>query len=551
MKKYKKLLLTLAFFILNIQIAYAEVKIEASIDRGEIRETEQANITVKIIGGNPTEPDIEYTNDYDIQRSGTSISTEIINGVMSSGVAFNYTITPKKVGKIIIKPITTQVDGKVYSTSPIELKVVKDEDKKITENKSNFFIVAEVDNKNPYLNEQVVYTLKFYRNVKIGNNSVKMPEFKDFWVEDDNKDGRATEYEKIINNELYQITEVKKYLYPSKTGKIVIPKTVLDVEIIYKRNVDNFFGIFSSTKSEVERLQTQEIILNVKNIPNNKPSNFSNVVGKNLKLETKISQNTGNIGEPINLRYTLSGKGNIFDFSGIKLNESPYYKLYNNKPKSYFSKVNNERINQKDINFSVIPAQKGKITIPSKKIAYFDTEAKQFKDLTTKDVNLNITGEEEKIFEYGTSKGNLPTNSEKIDIKNTLSIENELNTSKKIFYSILFFIPPTFYFILGNKKIISNLAIKKKQNHLIFNKLDEINNKYNGIESLDKLKEALGLYLKQEFNINIDDIKDSKYIEIANLIEKIHDYKYSGKNISQEEKKAIFNDLKIILTKFI
>ncbi len=58
-----------------------------------------------------------------------------------------------------------------------------------------------MDNENPYLNEQIIYTLQFCRRVKIASASLtEQPSFDGFLVE---SLGKEREYQKVINGQQY------------------------------------------------------------------------------------------------------------------------------------------------------------------------------------------------------------------------------------------------------------------------------------------------------------------------------------------------------------
>lgn len=547
MNKYLKIVfISLTLIILASFNVLAEITFQASIDRTELKENEKAILTVKISGGSPSDPEIENSADYDIRAVGNSSEMEIINGNITSSLSYSYAITPKRTGKITVKHIIFEIEGKKYSTNSIDLKVKKDEEKEeknLTKKNNMVFITAEVDNKKPYINEPITYTFRFYRKVRVGNNNVKLPEFKDFWVEDyPNTTGKQVEYEKFIDNDKYVITEVKKYLFPSKSGEISIPPAFFAVEVIYQDQDDFGFGFFSNNRTKVEKLKSEPIKIMVTDLPTNKPKNFSNIVGKNISIATEVKQNSNNIGDSIDLDFRIKGKGNVFDFSKLELPESDSYKVYKGKPVQKLLEENNQRVAQKDIKFSIVPNQKGKITIPSVKISYFDTSEKTFKELSSKAITFNITGDEEKID----TKNNLNTNEkpDSIKIKPNFDVVEDLSFSKKLLYGFMFFIPPLVPILFLNK---DKLKRKKKniQNNELLLKIASLENKDNlSTEELNEFYKLLINYFESKTNLKITDLnisdKKGSYKKLTTFIEKFEEIKFSGTTLNSLNKQEVF-----------
>lgn len=542
MTKYLKIaFISLTLIILASFSVFAEITFQASIDKSELKENEKAILTVKISGGDPSDPEIEESPDYEIRSVGSSSEMQIINGNITSSISYSYAITPKKTGKITIKHLIFEIESKKYSTDYIDLKVLKDEtkaDKNLTKKNNMVFITAEVDNKKPYVNEPITYTFRFYRKVQVGNNKVNLPEFKDFWVEDyPNTTGKQLEYEKFIDNDKYVITEVKKYLFPSKSGEIIIPSAFFAVEVLYQDQDDFGFGLFSSTKTKVEKLKTEPIIIKVADLPSNKPKNFSNIVGKNISFEAIVMQNSNNVGDSISLDFRLKGKGNVFDFSKLEIPESTSYKFYKDKPVQKLLEENNQRVAQKDIKFSIVPAQKGKITIPSMKISYFDTNEKNFKELSSKIVNLNITGDEEKI-DSKTTISNEKT--DLVKIKTKFDITENLSFSKKFLYTFMFFLPPLFpIFFLNKDKFKKNN--KEKQNNTLLSKITELEKKENLTkDDLNDLYNLVLSYFETKTNLKINDLSLDNYKNLSTFIEKFEEIKFSGSTLNSMTKQNLF-----------
>ena len=95
-----------------------------------------------------------------------------------------------KTGSLTIGQATIEIDNKIYKTIPVKVTVSES----VSSNKNpndasyvvneNLHLVAEVSNRNPYLNQgfSVVYKLYFSPQINVTNvGEIDSPEFNDFW----------------------------------------------------------------------------------------------------------------------------------------------------------------------------------------------------------------------------------------------------------------------------------------------------------------------------------------------------------------------------------
>jgi hypothetical protein len=118
-------------------------------------------------------------------------------------------------------------------------------------------VEAEVDNPNPYLGQQVVYTFRYYESGlgMLDQPHYQPPQFTGFWAE---KEGDPQQYQAQANGQIYNVTELRTVLFPTKTG----PLTIDPAHLV---TTGGFFG-------QGGGLQSQPITLEVKPLPGNAPA---------------------------------------------------------------------------------------------------------------------------------------------------------------------------------------------------------------------------------------------------------------------------------------
>jgi len=184
------------------------------------------------------------------------------------------------------------------------------------------------------------------------------------------------------------------YLFPQSSGELTIDpiEVVALVRHQVKRAPRNFIEQFLGTNSyeDVEiKLKSKAVKVNVSELPEeNKPESFNGAVG-NFACKTEISKQSVKANDAVNLKITLSGKGNI------KLTEAPQLNL----PESFeaYEPKIAEKINTsggvsgvKTYDYLIIPRESGEFTLDKFNFSYFDPDKKQYVTIPSPTITLTV-----------------------------------------------------------------------------------------------------------------------------------------------------------------
>jgi len=375
----------------------ADISVQMTADETSVQIGESISIDVTVTGTRSADnPQILNTKDFDIISSGTSSQFQIINGNMSSSKVFQYSLLPRKKGRFTIGPAIVNVDGKRYQSSTIDIEISEGGSYSGTiaseTTEKNSHISVEISNAAPYLNQQIIYTIRFQTRVPVQNANLTPPDFDGFWVE---KMGDAKTHEKVVNGQLWNITEIKWALFPSKTGEIKIPSASLTADVVVKNDFNErsffntpFFDQLATTKRQV--FNTEQLTINVKPLPEeNKPAGFSNLVGT-FNVNVGLSSNEVKVGDSTTLTVTIKGNGNIRDIPFPHLPQSQEYKLYEDEPTVKINTNANGLEGSKTFTTAIVPLKKGTITIPAISISSFDPKENKYTNLSTSSITLKV-----------------------------------------------------------------------------------------------------------------------------------------------------------------
>jgi hypothetical protein len=398
-KRTAGLIPILILLITAAAVNAAEPSLSISVDRDQATLADSINLTLSVEGASG-EPQLPSSPAFEITRQGSSSRVQIINGKMSSSVDYSYVLYPKKEGVFIIGPATLDNNGSRVTSNTVSITIQK---AAVSEKRDeDVFVTAEVDNKTPYVNEQIIYTFKFCYRGRVANaRMAESPSFDGFITE---QLGKEREYQSVINGRQYMVTEIRQALFPLKAGPVTISPSVLQCSVAVKRQRrggafndpffdDSFFG-FAQTESKMLRTGPLEVM--VRPLPEEgKPRDFTNLVGE-FKAAAEISKKKLEVGESATLTLTLTGWGNLKNFPAVRLETPDVFKVYDDKP-SFEPQVTDGRIGGKlVIKKALVPLKQGILQVPPVAIAYFNPRSGTYETARTGGQMLEVLPAQEK-----------------------------------------------------------------------------------------------------------------------------------------------------------
>ena len=532
---YKIKILNIIIFLIGFS-AFSQVNFTTKLskDRLGLNERVKIEFTVDKDGDNFIPP--KFDNFRVVGGPSQSIRNSWINGKKSYSKTYSYFLSPIEKGSFEIGQASIEVDDEIYKTLPVRVTVTSAVDIPTDPNDPNYLadknihLVAEVSNKNPFLNEAISVSYKLYVSPDTGVNNwreLEAPRYADFWS--NNIDIKSLNVQNgTFKGKPYRYVVLRRtLLYPQKTGELKIEPLTLDISVQVPSNRRDFFGNLISS-SVNKTVSSGSSIIDVKSLPiDNKPKDFSGAVGS-FSFEIKSDKKELLTDEAFQLSLIVSGDGNF------NLFEDPKISLPNSLEVYEPEKISNISVRARGIKgninnkYTVVPINPGKYTIPETKFSFFNPVSAEYKTIYSDPIFIDVDGA------YKSSSGSSDI-SEKNRTNKIQLLENQFssfktktkfsNVNDSIFFNsnyywILFIIPFIICFIIIiSSKILRNYKSKKvdelKVARILTNKLlaDSkalIGNKEKFYESIDK---ALTTYLKTKLNLKNSEFKN----EIINI----------------------------------
>ena len=532
---YKIKILNIIIFLIGFS-AFSQVNFTTKLskDRLGLNERVKIEFTVDKDGDNFIPP--KFDNFRVVGGPSQSIRNSWINGKKSYSKTYSYFLSPIEKGSFEIGQASIEVDDEIYKTLPVRVTVTSAVDIPTDPNDPNYLadknihLVAEVSNKNPFLNEAISVSYKLYVSPDTGVNNwreLEAPRYADFWS--NNIDIKSLNVQNgTFKGKPYRYVVLRRtLLYPQKTGELKIEPLTLDISVQVPSNRRDFFGNLISS-SVNKTVSSGSSIIDVKSLPiDNKPKDFSGAVGS-FSFEIKSDKKELLTDEAFQLSLIVSGDGNF------NLFEDPKISLPNSLEVYEPEKISNISVRARGIKgninnkYTVVPINPGKYTIPETKFSFFNPVSAEYKTIYSDPIFIDVDGA------YNSSLGSSDI-TEKNRTNKIQLLENQFssfktktkfsNVNDSIFFNsnyywILFIIPFIICFIIIiSSKILRNYKSKKvdelKVARILTNKLlvDSkalIGNKEKFYESIDK---ALTTYLKTKLNLKNSEFKN----EIINI----------------------------------
>ena len=535
------------------------------------------------VKGTRNEPLLPEMPAFKVQSRGTSSQVQIINGEMSSSVTHSYILYPLQTGSFTIGPFTVMNKGNEVQSNSIKISIGKSSQNK-WDHSRDVFISAEVDNAHPYLHEEIIYSFKFYRRVRVANVLLSNnPSFEGFITEDI---GKEKEYQEVINGQTYHVTEISKALFPVRTGVLQISPSTLQCDVVVKkrRQGRGFFGdslfddpFFGRSQAVPKSMSTKALSVMVKPLPEQgRPLGFKNLVG-DFKLTSKINRSKLKAGDSLTLTLTLAGTGNLKTTRTIEIKGLHDFKVYDDKP-VFKSVISDGKTGGKlTVKKALVPLTEGNLTIPAITVDFFDPNDGTYKKLKTGPYKLDILPSSEKDTFNAIESVNSKTGAkQKIkilghDILPILTSLDAVSSNKirpaSLLNIICFLLPITgfvFAFSFGRIKqrneqdsgfVRSKNAVKNFKRMLpeIKDSISRKNKTFHTASSKalktfigDKLNVAGSAMTSEELEngLLIAGAREHDISEVIRIISFFESGQFGFKNYSSNEKQAVFNSMR-------
>lgn len=447
----KRFLIVFHLFVVAFASALAQT---VTLQAPEVCEVGQRiNISYKVDTQDVDDIQVGNFSGFDLlygPSTSSQSSFQMINGktTHSSSLTFTYVLLAKKEGEYKLPAASVKVNGKTIRSGVADITILpastpnqssgqssssssssssrqsSSSDKRVSD--KDLFITATISKTKVFEQEAVLLTYKLYTLVNIRQLMGEMPELDGFHCQELNSKAQLSLKYEHYNGRNYGTAIWRQYLlYPQKDGKLTIPSVSFDAEIEVANQsadpFDIFFGGGSLTQIVSKKIRTPKLEVDVRPLPQPRPTNFSGAVGK-FSMTGTLSPEQLNANDAAALQLVVSGQGNM------KLMKAPVtdfpkdFEVYNPKETDKTNNTANGAKGNVVYDYVVVPRHGGKYAIAPAEFVYFNPETEKYVTLKTDSFHMAV------------AKGNVVSSatsaSEKEDVRVLSSDIHYIKTNK-------------------------------------------------------------------------------------------------------------------------
>ena len=362
---WRRSLAGLMLMLLALPIVAAQI--EVSLDRNPVPLNESFTLTFTASESPDDDPDFTpLQTHFEVLNQSQSSQMSIVNGRATRRISWQVQVMAKQAGKLEIPAIDFGKDR----SRPFAVTVTHGAVTGKQGGEASILLEADAEPKNPYVQAQVVLTLRVLSRVAFSGD-LGQPEMPETVIDKLDED---REYVTLRDGVQFKVNERRYVLFPQKSGRLIIPSVNLTAQL-----GASSFGPFFRPSTRQQRLHSDPIELEVRPIP-------SQFTGKHWLPATRVdlreewqpaSLEVGS-GEPVTRTLTIraegAGVGMLPELTGSEL-PATELRQYPDQPVTQEGKTDTGLVSQRQQKTALMAARGGRYALPALEIPWWNTVA--------------------------------------------------------------------------------------------------------------------------------------------------------------------------------
>jgi hypothetical protein len=396
--RLKQILLGL-FLLCCYGLACAELNLH--LDKDKVQQGQTFTLILKIEGKqiNAMPNFMPLQKDFSIEGTQSSVNYSVVNGQIRSTSEWTLILSAKRSGILTIPsievgqektaPTTIEIsDEAPTATMPQSTPEPDTKKPEATKQQQDVQLLTEISDTNPFVNQQIIYTVKLYNSSRLLDASYQPPQVEDALFV---PMGNGRRYQVNENGRIYSVEEQQFALFPQKSGYLKIKPPTFNALL------------YDITPKRIS-IQAKPTTLNVKSIP---PAFKGRkwLPAKQVSLSENYDKSTTTLAEGSTLVRTVALQAvavpaqllPVLDFGS-----SDQFSVYPEKPLESNQFKQQDLIGRSTIKVTYLLNKAGRVTIPPVTLPWFNT-------ITGKEELSSLPGFSIDVTASAASKLNEPT----------------------------------------------------------------------------------------------------------------------------------------------
>ena len=357
-------------------LAFATLTTELDPSHAQMGETLRLTFSQTNTQSN-AQPDLTPLEpNFTIIGTAQQLSYTAINGVGQSSKQWTILLVAKKEGQLTIPSI--QIGSE--RSAPRQVSITPLTENSLTRTPGEDIAVklkTSISQPSAYINEQVIYTVKLYRDQPLLNGEYHAPRIENglFIPLGEGQSSQAT-----LNGHHYTVDEQQYAIFPQKSGPLRITPPA-------------FSGVIYDTIPRRILLKGTEASVEVKPIPTTHKGPYW-LPAKKITLSDQydITDSTIAQGQAVVRTITIDAVGMPAELlPTLALTHSDAFHVYPEKPTTKNNLKNDNLVGTRAMKVTYLFHQAGRVTIPPLELAWFNTQTGRAEHATLAAHTLEIT----------------------------------------------------------------------------------------------------------------------------------------------------------------
>jgi hypothetical protein len=339
----------------------------AWLDRDSIRMGETVTLNVETDARGGSDPDFSVL-DASFRRLGTQSSTQLswINGKQTARTTWGVALEPLQEGVIGIPAL--QVGNE--STAPLTLRVLPMPSGGSAAAGSDVFLEVDAVPSDPYVQQQVRYTVRLYYAVTLLEGQLEDPQAAGARV---SRLGQDVQYHKMVGERRYTVVERRFAIVPEASGTLQLPGLQFRGRTLRTSGYGSLM-----TPSAILSARGDALTLEVRPRPAQAPTPWMPAKAVSIVDESGRVDGPLKVGEPVTLTIRVAALGlaaeQLPELSLPAIDGAEVYPDQETSQTGYDGEwMRGERVRK----FAIVPTRAGTLHVPEIGIDWWNIESDQ------------------------------------------------------------------------------------------------------------------------------------------------------------------------------
>ncbi|WP_194757318.1 BatD family protein [Aliidiomarina indica] len=344
-----------------------DLQISASLNKNPVLEFEAFTLTVtanRALPRNAFQPE-QVLRGFDVRGTAVSSASSTINNQTVRTTEWRVTLIAPRAGDYEIPAIT--IEGVQAPAIPFQVVESRSSDAQ----DDDYFLQAELDTHQPYVQQQVRLTVRLYLAMQLESGSIQLPDLEHFHVEQLGQDRQSQD---IIEGRRYQVLTRTYILTPRRSGDFSIRPIRFDGQV--RTTPSGGFSAFG----RLESISARSDALTLEVRPRPRDFNGHWLPSEHVMLEEQWdpSESLWTLGEPITRTITFTAAGvRPEQLPELEQDYPQAMRVYPDRGQSEMRVLRGTPVARAQYNTAIIPAQAGEFTLPAVRVPWWNTQTDQ------------------------------------------------------------------------------------------------------------------------------------------------------------------------------